>query len=226
MRAGQAWHHTCWGKSQRFLSPVWFATPVSWIKRLFAGGSAGNEQLTALVAAVLLVLLAIEGATLLRLRSLLTVHAFVGMLLIPVVALKLASTGWRLLRYYRHGEEYVRHGPPHVVLRVLVAPVIVLSTFVLLATGVALLIVDQPRGTVAGLHKASFIVWVCATSVHVLAHALKLPRLVRARIPGAPLRVALVAGAIVAGAVVATATLPAADRLQDRASTHYGFDGR
>jgi len=63
-----------------------------------AGGSAGNRQLTALVAAILVLLLAIEGATLLRLGSLLTVHAFVGMLLIPIVALKLASTGWRMLR--------------------------------------------------------------------------------------------------------------------------------
>jgi hypothetical protein len=94
---------------------------MSRIKRLFSGGSVGNEQLTAVVAAILLLLLAIEGATLLQLRSLLTVHAFVGMLLIPVVALKLASTGWRMLRYYLGGEEYVRRGPPALLLRVLVA---------------------------------------------------------------------------------------------------------
>ena len=94
---------------------------MSRLKRLFAGGSAGNRQLTALVAALLLLLLAIEGATLLRLGSLLTVHAFVGMLLIPIVALKLASTGWRMLRYYLGGEEYVQRGPPHVMLRVLIA---------------------------------------------------------------------------------------------------------
>jgi hypothetical protein len=156
------------------------------IKRLFVGGSAGNEQLTAVIAAVLLLLLAIEGATLLRLTSLLTVHAFVGMLLIPVLGLKVASTGWRFLRYYRNGEEYVRRGPPHLALRALVAPVIVLSTLVLFATGVALLVLGQTHGTVAGLHKASFLVWVGATGLHVLAHAPKLPRLLRARIQGAP----------------------------------------
>ena len=199
---------------------------MTWLRRLFAGGSAGNEQLTALVAAVLLLLLAIEGATLLEIRSLLTVHAFVGMLLIPVVALKLASTGWRLLRYYRGAEEYVRRGPPHVILRTLVAPVTVLSTVVLLGTGVALLIRDQTEGTIVGLHKASFIVWVAALGVHVLAHVLKLPRLLRARLAGASLRLALAAGAVVMGAVLATATLPGADRLQDRASAHFGFDDR
>jgi hypothetical protein len=197
---------------------------TAWIKRLFAGGSAGNEQLTAVVASVLVLLLAIEGATLLQIRALLTVHAFVGMLLIPVVALKLASTGWRMLRYYRQGEEYVRRGPPHVMLRVVVAPVVVLSTFVLFGTGVALLVLGQTHGTVVGLHKASFIVWVGATALHVLAHALELPRLLRARVPGLARRLALVAGAVMAGAVLATATLPAADRLQDRASSHIGLD--
>ena len=78
------------------------------MRKLFVGGSDGNEQLTAMVATVLLVLLAAEAATLLNLGSLLTVHAFVGMLLIPVIVLKLAGTGWRMLRYYLRGDEYVR----------------------------------------------------------------------------------------------------------------------
>ena len=194
------------------------------LKRLFAGGSAGNEQLTAAVAAVLIVLLAAEGATLLNLRSLLTVHAFVGMLLIPVIALKLASTGWRMLRYYRRGEEYVRRGPPHIALRVLVTPLVVVSTLFLFGTGVALLAVDTTRGTLVGLHKASFVVWLGATGVHVLAHLVELPRTVRRRVPGLALRVALVGASLVAGVLVAVATLPAADHLQDRASAHFGLD--
>jgi hypothetical protein len=194
------------------------------IKRLFIGGSAGNEHLTAVIAAVLLVLLAIEGATLLRLSSLLTVHAFVGMLLIPVLGLKVATAGWRFLHYYRNREEYVRRGPPHLALRAVVAPVIVLSTLVLFGTGVALLGLGQTHGTVVGLHKASFLVWLGATGLHVLAHAPKLPRLLRARIPGTSVRVALLASAVLAGAVLATATLPEADQLQDRASAHIGFD--
>jgi hypothetical protein len=58
----------------------------------------GNEQLTALAGILLVVFLAVEGATLLNLRALLTVHAFVGMSLLPIVALKLGSTGWRMAR--------------------------------------------------------------------------------------------------------------------------------
>src|SRR5947199_9737345 len=67
---------------------------ASRLKRLFTGGSAGNEQLTLALAALLLVMLAVEGATILQIGPLLTVHAFVGMLLMPVVVLKVASTGW------------------------------------------------------------------------------------------------------------------------------------
>ncbi len=199
---------------------------ASRLKRLFVGGSAGNEHLTLAVAALLLVLLAVEGATLLDVGAFLTVHAFVGMLLIPVIALKAGSTGWRLLSYYRGGEEYVRRGPPNVVLRMLVAPVLILSTIVLFGTGVLLLARDQTDGTIVGLHKASFFVWLGAASLHVLAHLLRLPGLWRLRAPGVALRATLVGASLAAGAVLATATLPGADQLQDHATGHIGFDER
>jgi hypothetical protein len=199
---------------------------VARLKRLFVGGSAGNEQLTLALAALLIVLLAVEGATILQIRSLLTIHAFVGMLLIPVVALKLASTGWRMLRYYQRGEEYVLRGPPHIALRILVAPVLVLSTLFVFGTGVALLALGQTHGTLVGLHKASSLVWAGAFGLHVLVHLIELPRLRRVRIPGAVLRMALVAATVGAGLVLAMETLPAADRLQDHATGHVGFDDR
>jgi uncharacterized membrane protein (DUF441 family) len=44
---------------------------------------AANARLTATVAAVLLALLAVEGVTVLRVRSLLTLHVFIGTLLAP-----------------------------------------------------------------------------------------------------------------------------------------------
>jgi hypothetical protein len=192
------------------------------MKRL--GGVAGNAQLTALVAAVLLVGLAVEGVTLLRIDALLTVHAFVGILLLPVVLLKLASTGWRMLRYYLGSAEYVRHGPPHPLLRTLVAPAIVLSTVVLFGTGVALLALDRTHGTLVTLHQAAFVVWFGATAVHVLAHLWKLPRLLRRSLPGVAPRAALVAAVLAVGAFAAVATLPSADHLQDQVTARVGFD--
>ena len=53
----------------------------------------------------LLVLLAIEGATIPWIRPLLSVHIFVGMLLLGPVALKLATTGYRFARYYTGGPD-------------------------------------------------------------------------------------------------------------------------
>jgi hypothetical protein len=192
----------------------------------YLGGSGGNEQLTAVVATLLLVLLAVESATLLDLRRWLTVHAFVGMLLIPVIALKLASAGWRMVRYYLGREEYVRRGPPHVVLRALVAPVMVASTIALFATGVALLALDQTHGSIVGLHKASFVVWLGALGVHVLTRLPRLWSALQTRIPGLSLRLGAVAASLVAGFAVATLTLPAADQLQDGFSAHIGLDDR
>jgi hypothetical protein len=164
--------------------------------------------------------------TLLDLQSLLTVHAFVGMLLVPVVALKLASTGWRMLRYYLRGEEYVRRGPPHVAVRVLIAPVTVVSTVVLFGTGVALLAIDQTHGTIVGLHKASFVVWLAAMSLHVLTRAVNLPSILRRRLPGTALRLGLAGATLVVGLLLGTLTLPAADRLQDNLSDAVGVDAR
>ena len=85
---------------------------------------------------------------------------------------------------------------------------------------------DQTDGTVVGLHKASFIVWFGAASLHVLAHVLRLPRLWRLRAPGVALRLTLVGASLAAGAVLATATLPAADQLQDQATGQIGLDAR
>ena len=201
-----------------------FTFVVTSLMKLFSGGSAGNEQLTAIVGTLLLVVLAIEGGTLLNLGSWLTLHAFVGMLLIPIVVLKLASTGWRMLRYYLRADEYVRRGPPHIALRMLVAPVIVVSTVVLLATGVALLALDETDGAIVGLHKASFIVWFGATSLHVLTRVFNLLPSLRRQLPGTGLRLGLVGASLVAGLVLATLTLPAADHLQDSLSGSVGVD--
>jgi len=177
------------------------------------GGEAGNSRLTALTAVALLVLLAVEGATLLALQSLLSVHIFVGMLLVPVVGLKLATTGYRFFSYYRGRREYVEAGPPPI-LRRLTAPLLVLSTIGLFATGVALAALGPGRPLVLGLHKASFVVWVAAMTVHVLAHIARIPALgaldVRGGkgIGGSRLRLAIIAATVFAGAVLAVETLP------------------
>jgi hypothetical protein len=184
----------------------------------------GNEQLTAFAGILLILFLAVEGATLLDLNALLTVHAFIGMFVLPIVLLKMGSTGWRMTRYYLGRDEYVRRGPPALPLRVVVAPVVVASTIVLFGTGVYLLSVHEVHGTAVGLHKASFVVWLVATATHVLARLARTWDAVRARYPGLALRLGLLAVTLVAGTAIATSTLPAADHLQDRATAQVGYD--
>jgi arginine exporter protein ArgO len=162
---------------------------------------------------VLLVLLAVEGITLLSLRAMLSWHIFVGVLVVPVVALKLGSTVYRFYRYYTHRPEYVRAGPPRLLLRLL-GPVAILSTLALLGSGLALIAVGPRGGLVLGLHKASFVVWVAALGVHVLGHLGRVPRAVSADLTardglgGSRGRLLLVAGAVVIGATAAVAVLP------------------
>lgn len=181
--------------------------------------TAANERLTATTATVLLVLLAVEGFTILSVRQMLSVHIVVGLLLIPPVALKLASTGYRFLRYYTGDAAYVAKGPPHLAMRLL-APLLVVSTVTVLGTGVALLALgpERHRDVVLGLHKASFLVWFVLMSVHVLVYA---PRLPRALLSGnAWTRLGLVTGSLVAGAVLAGAAYSLASPWLHRAHEH------
>jgi hypothetical protein len=138
-------------------------------------GSDGNARLTATTGLVLLVLLPVEGLTLLSLHSLLSVHMLVGVALIPPVALKLGSTFYRFFRYYTGSAIFREKGPPQLAMRILVAPALVASTVGLFGSGVALLLLEHPNPLVYTLHKASFIVWIGAIGIHVLAYLRYLP---------------------------------------------------
>jgi hypothetical protein len=142
----------------------------------FAAGVEGNARLTGATGAVLFALLAVEGVTILRVHDLLTAHVFVGMLVTAFVVTKLASVGFRFARYYLGDPAYVRKGPPHIALRV-GGPILVLATIAVLATGVAGLAAGRSARWLIDMHKASFILWFVAMTVHVVGHFLDTPRL-------------------------------------------------
>jgi len=99
-----------------------------------SGGEVGNARLTSLTGLALLVLLFLEGLTLLSLHHLLTVHLFLGIVLIPTILLKLASSGYRFVMYYAGSRRYRALGPPPPLLR-LAGPFLVLATLVLFGSG-------------------------------------------------------------------------------------------
>ena len=139
-------------------------------------GVEGNARLTGSAGAVIFVLLAIEGVTILSVQRLISAHVFIGMLLIPIVALKMASTVYRFARYYRGDSAYTRKGPPPVVLRLL-GPVVVVLTIAVFGTGVVAIAVGPSSRWILTAHKASFILWFGAMTVHVLGHILETPAL-------------------------------------------------
>jgi hypothetical protein len=186
-------------------------------------GVERNERLTAVTGAALIVLLAALGVTILSIGQLIWWHVLIGMLLIPPVLLKLGSTGWRFLRYYRGSPEYVRRGPPIAPLRLL-APLVVLSTLVVFGTGVALIVVGPAGGILVGLHKVSFIVWLVVTAVHVLAHLRRLLPPARP-VPGAVARGVLLVASLVAGVLLAAATIRYGDSWVHWFAGRHGGDG-
>jgi hypothetical protein len=188
----------------------------SWRAAARAAGPHGNERLTASTGLILLVLLTIEAATTLALRSYLPEHIFLGLLLLPPVGLKLASTGWRFIRYYTHDKPYRLEGPPRPLLRIL-APLLVTSTLTLFGSGVALLIAGHGGGLLLTLHAVSFAVWGVVLIVHVLAYVARTLRLGPADwlprtdhvVAGVRSRRAALGGALLAGVLLALATYPA-----------------
>jgi hypothetical protein len=185
---------------------------------LLGGGAAGNEQLTAATGVLLIVLLAVLGVTILRIRQLIWPHLFLGLLLLGPVLLKMASTGYRFARYYLRNQSYLAKGPPELILRAL-APGVVLSSIAVFASGIVLMFEGPAHRSAALLaHKASFIIWLGLTALHVLGHLPGLRGSLRATRDddlaalgvgtGAAGRWIVLTGAMVAGVILAVALIP------------------
>ena len=186
-----------------------------WRMAARAWGPPGNERLTSSTGLVLLILLAVETLTTLALSSFLSVHIFLGLLLLPPVALKLATTGWRFARYYTRNKPYRLEGPPQLLMRML-APLLVASTLTLFGSGVAMIVVGHGGGALLTVHTLSFIAWGVLMIVHVLAYLTRVLRVGTADwrrtadriVAGAGSRRAALGGALLAGVIVALATYP------------------
>jgi len=188
--------------------------PVAVTHRDRLGGTEGNEILTAAVGAVLTLLLIAEGITIIQMGGLLSVHMFIGLVLVPPILLKMGSTGYRFARYYTHSRPYVQMGPPALPMRLL-APGLVALTVAVFATGVWLMLLGHKSDQVLLLHKVTFIVWGAFFGIHFLVYAPRVLRSLRSdwgsmrrhAIPGSGLRGMLVAASLGAGAALALSLL-------------------
>jgi hypothetical protein len=169
---------------------------------------AGNERLTAMVGVVLLVLFLAEGVTiLLGVKASLSLHVFIGVLLIPPVLLKMGTTAYRFARYYLGDPAFVDRGPPMWLLRV-AGPLVVLSSVVMLASGV-LAVMDPPVAAAEDIHKTSVLVWFGLIAIHVLGHLRETPATAMAdwrhgdAVPGRGTRTRAIVGALILGLLLA-----------------------
>ena len=179
------------------------------------GGPAANARLTAWLGLLLLVAFLVEGATLISLGQLMTVHIVVGVLLVALVLAKTATTGWRIFRYYSGDPAYRVAGPPPLLLRLL-GPLVVIGGLAVLGSGLALIALGPSarqslfslpgfRVDAVTIHQASFVVWLGVTVPHTLVRLVPAWHLVtrRRRIAGGSLRVVAVAAVLAMGAVAA-----------------------
>ena len=190
-------------------------------------GVEGNARLTSMNGMLLLALLAVEGFTVLSVRQMITLHVFLGLVLIGPVLLKTGSTTYRFARYYLGSQAYLEKGPPHWLLRVL-GPLVIVSSLSLLGTGVGLLAVKPADpGLLLTAHKASFAIWLAAMTLHVLGHLLGGAMTAWSELRGssdgsAPrgrgLRLTLIVLALVIGIATATVLLPTASPWTTRTS--------
>ena len=181
-------------------------------------GVVGNERLTALAGAVLLVLILIELISSASLHALLPIHIFAGVLLAGPLIVKLGSTGYRFLRYYTRSPAFVRRGPPRLPLRVL-APLLLVTTLVVIGSGIGLVVTGPAQaGLLLPLHNISALFWLSLIAIHVFTYIWRTPRLVAddwskqptEQAPGRGLRLGVNLGALLAGAVAAILLFPGA----------------
>jgi len=166
-----------------------------------------------MTGAILLVLFIAECLTLLSLGKLLTLHVFLGMLLIGPVSLKIASTLWRFTRYYTGSAPYVRRGPPGLLQRV-TGPFVILLTVAVLGSGVAMVVFGPGNGPWHSLHRLSFLAWVVVIIIHLASYLPKLPRILSSRsadrarhvLAASATRWLLLAGSLAGGLVLAFLT--------------------
>jgi hypothetical protein len=190
---------------------AWYARPAPAAPDVT--GVEGNARLTSTTGMVLLVLLAVEGVTLLDVHGLITLHVFLGTLLVGPVALKTASTVFRFVRYYTGAAEYLRKGPPPPGLRA-IGPLVIVSSIALLGTGIGLLAIRPGGGLLLTAHQVSFFGWFAVMTMHVLGHLWEASvttwRELR-NLSGRQLsRLAIVLVALAVGMGIAAAVLPSA----------------
>ncbi|MBV9418100.1 MAG: hypothetical protein JO363_24160 [Solirubrobacterales bacterium] len=137
-----------------------------------------NARLTGTTGIVILILLTAELVTVvLGAASVLSLHVVIGLILVPPILVKLASTTWRMVTYYLGAPAYKHRGPPPTLARIL-GPLLSLAIAALLISGGALILGPSPlHKTALQVHKVSFYLALLLILAHLAMHLTKAIRL-------------------------------------------------
>jgi len=132
-----------------------------------------NKRMTAIAGTVLFVLIIAELIITANLHELISEHIFVGVLLSGPLVVKMCSTGYRFIRYYTKSPDFVRAGPPNILLRLL-APFLVVITLLVMISGVGLVLGGHAYERLfIKIHAASVALWLPLLAVHIYAYIRK-----------------------------------------------------
>ena len=130
-----------------------------------------NARLTGTAGFVILILLTAELVTvLLGAASVLSLHVAIGLIIVPPVLAKLASTTWRIVNYYLGAVAYKDCGPPSTLARVL-GPILSLAIVLVLISGIALILGPSSlHRTALMVHKVTFYLALLLIVWHLAMH--------------------------------------------------------
>ena len=137
-----------------------------------------NARLTSTAGIVVLILLIAEVVTVvLGAASVLSLHVAIGLIIVPPVLVKLASTTWRMVNYYLGAAAYRHRGPPPTLARVL-GPVLSVEIVALLISGGVLILGPSTlHRTALQIHKISFYLVLLLIGAHLATHLTQALRL-------------------------------------------------
>ena len=132
----------------------------------------GNLILTSHAGLVILFFLILLYFTGLEFAPLRGVHVGLGFALIPILLVKLGSTGWRAVNYYFDRDPYRAAGPPWLLPRIMALP-LTLCAVLATVSGVVMWAVGTDHGTWATLHIYSVIGLAVVVVVHLAMYTRK-----------------------------------------------------
>jgi hypothetical protein len=133
---------------------------------------AGNLILTSHAGLVILFFLILLYFTGLEFAPLRGVHFGLGFALIPILLVKLGSTGWRAVNYYFDRDPYRAAGPPWFLPRIMALPLTACAVAATIS-GVVLWAIGTDRGTWATIHIYSVILLAVVVVVHLAIYTRK-----------------------------------------------------